>query len=84
METRRVETRLLVAKGSDGKIYDLHRISHGSRPKALGPDAPWSDDKVEWLTSAGALVETDDETTFRLGDIVMIEVADLGGSAAVD
>lgn len=77
METRRVETRSIVTKGSDGTVYDLHRIAHSSRPKAHGPDAPWTDDRVEWLTSAGVVVETADERTFRLGAIVMVEVDDL-------
>jgi hypothetical protein len=79
VQRERVETNLVVAKGSDGKVYDLHRIAYRSRPKALGPTAPWTDDRVEWLMSNGALVETADEMTFRLpgGELVMTKLKDL-------
>lgn len=83
MQTERVETHLIVAKGSDGKVYDLHRIACRSRPKALGPDAPWGETRVEWLMSDGALVETADETTFRLiaGDLTMTKLKDIDAPA---
>ncbi|KAB0677745.1 hypothetical protein [Aureimonas leprariae] len=84
MQTDRIETHLIVAKGSDGKVYDLHRISYRERPKALGSNAAWSETAVEWLMSNGALVETADETTFRLpgGELLLTKLKDIAAAAA--
>ncbi|KAB0682003.1 hypothetical protein [Aureimonas leprariae] len=63
-----VETMVIVAKGSDGKVHDLHRVVHRSRSKASGPDAPWTDHRVVWLTSTGVVAETEDEATFFIAE----------------
>lgn len=60
MDIESNEMEKAVAKGADGRLYDLHKI--------VQPDSNGGPDKTEWLLSTGQVVTTVDNETFMSQD----------------